>query len=200
MKVGESSRLWPPHCCVPAFVKAALRQLGVDCPGDEAFARFLGVRVAPGQENPFGLTFATETHPAGISAGDAERQINRLCRSLQVPIYFRHVPFRSIAFGLWEDVLQTARRSSAVVGVGVDYHQLEKIEPDRSALHVLRIVECRRNTVKLYDDSGESVPTCFEISHDRLERAVIAASDGYWILGSAECMSLPYVLPWSALP
>ncbi|NVJ09747.1 hypothetical protein HUW63_31560 [Myxococcus sp. AM001] len=196
MMVESRPWLWPPQCCVPAFVHAALVRLGVPCSVPEALPSILGVRVRPDQENPLGLALATDAHPPGIRGADAEREVNQMCLELGLPFRLRRIPFNTIQWDAWEDVLITALNRKAIVGVGVDYHVLMSTEPIRSAQHVLRVDQWRADAVGLFDDSGETVPPHFEIGHEQLRRAVMAISDGLWIIGQGPDLSLPFTLPW----
>ena len=200
MIVELDARQWPDQCCVPAFVHAALLRLGVACPVPEALPGILGVRVPPGQENPLGLPLSDDEHPAGVTAVDAERAVNRMCRELNLPIRLRRVPFLTITFDLWEDVLAAALDRGAVVGIGVDYRVLAKADPLSSAQHVLRVVSLQEDALELFDDSGESNPPRLHVDRDRVHRAVLAISDGLWIMGRERDLTLPYTLPWSDGP
>jgi hypothetical protein len=198
--VDLQPRLWPAQCCVPAFIHAALVHFGITNLVPEALPSILGVRVRPDQENPLGLALANDAYPPGISGADAEREVNRVCRDLGLPIRLRRVPLNSIAFDLWEDVLVAALESGAAVGVGLDYHVLTGADSLRSAQHVLRVVSLREDTFELFDDSGEMVPPHSYVGGDRLHRAIVAIPDGLWIVGRKRDLALPLTLPWSDCP
>jgi hypothetical protein len=190
-------RLWPPQCCVPAFMYAALVQLGVECPVPNAIPSILGVRVRSDDANPLGLALADAAHPPGIRGEDAEREVNRMCRDLELPIRLRRIPFNTVIEDLWEDILDTALAREAVVGVGVDYKILTGgAVPDGSAQHVLRVLRFNRDGLTLFDDSGESVPPMIDLEVARLRSAVLAILDGLWIVGPTAALNFAHTLPW----
>lgn len=190
-------RIWPPQCCVAAFVHAAFVQFGVECPYPETIPGILGVRVRPDQPNPLGLALADALHPAGIRGADAEREINRMCREIGSPLRLRRVPFGTIVEELWMDVLDDALSRRAVVGLGVDYHTLMTTEsPERSAQHVLRVLERLEETLSLFDDSGESVPPSFTVDPAQVRVASRRINDGLWIMNPGKDLNFKHTLPW----
>lgn len=191
------SRIWPPQCCVPAFVHAALVQLGEDCPYPETIPGILGVRVRPDQENPLELALADASHPPGIRGADAEREFNRMCREIGSVLRLRRVPFNTIVGELWIDVLDDAMSRGAVVGLGVDYHVLmTRGTSDRSAQHVLRVLGREGQLFTLFDDSGESDPATIMVDTERLHAAVLPIHDGLWIVNSVTELNFAHTLPW----
>lgn len=190
-------RRWPPQCCVPAFVHAALMQLGVECPVPDAIPGILGVRVRSDQANPLGLALADAAHPPGIRGVDAEREVNRMCRDLELPFRLRRIPFNTVFDDLWESILDTALSRKLIIGVGVDYKILTGgALPDRSAQHVLRVLSRNGDTLTLFDDSGESIPPMMDIDTTRLRFAVLAILDGLWIMGPPAALNFTHALPW----
>ncbi len=190
-------RVWPPQCCVPAFVHAALVQLGEDCPYPETIPGILGVRVRPDQENPLELALADPAHPPGIRGVDAEREVNRMCREIGSVLRLRRVPFNTIVGELWIDVLDEAMSRGAIVGLGVDYHVLvSRGASDRSAQHVLRILGREGQLFTLFDDSGESDPATILVDAERLRAAVLPIHDGLWIVNSVTELNFAHTLQW----
>ena len=188
---------WPPQCCVPAFVHAAFLQLGVACPVPQAMPSVLDIRVGPDQANPLGLALANSEHPPGIRSKDAEIRINQMFIELGVPFRFCHIPFNTVFGDLWEDILNEALSSGAVVGVGVDYNVLiEKGSVDALAQHVLRVQSRDGNMLSLFDDSGESTPPQMEVTSERLRSAVLAVRDGLWIIGQPNALHFTHAFPW----
>lgn len=193
----ESCR-WPPQCCVPAFVHAALLMHGVTIAHPDVLPGILGVRVRPDDDNPLSLPAADAENPPGVAAARADATINRLLRDLATPLRSRRIPFSHVSLGLWEDVLDAALSRSITVGLGLDYGVLIGRLNDRSAQHVLRVVERIPRALHLFDDSGESTPSSFTVDLDRVERAALAISDGFWMIGPAQELDLPGTLPWTA--
>lgn len=187
-------RVWPPECCVPAFVHAALLSFGVGLADVDALPARLGVRIRPDQKNPLGLALATDSNPPGIRAVDADREINKLFAELQVPLAFRRVPFLEITLDLWDEVLKTALDRKIVTALGLDYTVLTGLPGSQSAQHVMRVKAQTRDSVQLLDDSGESEPANFAWVH--VESAVLAVPDGFWMIGRAADLDLPWTLPW----
>lgn len=159
----------------------------------------LGVRVRPDQDNPLGLAIADHRYPPGISAADAEREINRLFAELELPLRFRLVPFLEVALGLWEDTLDAALAKRVVVGLGVDFGVLMQRTTPRSAQHVLRVLARDGNHLDVVDDSGETTPARFSVTMDRATKAVLAIPDGFWMIGAEQDLHLPFTLPWGPI-
>ena len=192
-----SLRNWPPQCCVPAFVHAALVQLGVDCPFPQTIPGILGVRVRPHQDNPLGLALTDELHPAGIRGSDAEREVNRMCREIGSALRLRRVPFRTIVEELWTEVLDEAMARGAVVGLGLDYPTLmATAASDRSAQHVLRVLGRSGERLDLFDDSGESIPATMSVIEARVRTAALRIGDGLWIVGRGDHLNFTHTMPW----
>jgi hypothetical protein len=190
-------RAWPPQCCVPAFVHAALVKFGVDCAYPETIPGMLDVRVLPDQKNPLRLRLADATHPPGISGADAEREVNRMCADLKLPVRLRRVPFNTIQAELWEDVLDAALASGAVAGIGVEYNLLMGTTMSkRSAQHVLRVLHRDARSLRLFDDSGESEPAAITVDLERVRSSVLPIGDGLWIMNDKSRLNMPYTLTW----
>lgn len=186
---------WPAECCVPAFLHGAMVVKGVGLAFPEVLPSILGVRVSPHQDNPLGLALADDYHPPGIRAEDAQREINRFFSELELPLCFRLVPFLQITLGLWEDVLDAALARGVAVGLGVDFGVLLERSMPRSAQHVLRVLAHKGDHLEVVDDSGESTPARFVVTTDRANSAVLAIPDGFWMVGTAEELHLPFTLP-----
>lgn len=191
------SRSWPPECCVPAFLHSALLVKGIEIEVPDALPSLLGVRVRPDQLNPLDLAIADNEHPAGIRASDAEREINRLFVELQLPLFFRRVPFLEVELGLWEDTLAEALSRGVVVGLGLDFSVLTRRPAVRSAQHVMRVLKMAGNELELADDSGEADRLCMRVTMDHASQAVLAIPDGLWLVGSEEDLKLPFTVAWS---
>lgn len=180
---------WPPHCCVPAFVHAALLHYGVSVKVPETLPSILGVVVGPNDANPLALPIS-RSQIRGVTASEARQRINQLFIELGLPVRFRHVPLKHIDFGLYEDVLECALARELVVGVGVEYSRLAASE--RRSQHVLRVLRTTNHRVSLFDDSGETEPAHLTAHWDDLERAILAAPDGFWLVGLPEQLALQH--------
>lgn len=188
--------VWPPECCVPAFVCFALDHFGLECSYPQTLPAILGVKVHADQDNPLHLPIATSASPVGIRAADAEREINRLFSELGSPVTFRRIPFDEVTFGLWEDVLESALSRDIVVGLGVDYAVLTGKPVRRPARHLVRVTQQAGDYLSLYDDSGEMGTAAFQCSIDTARSAVQAVPDGFWMIGVPDDLQLPLTLPW----
>lgn len=164
----------------------------------ETLPSILGVRVRPDQDNPLGLMLADHRYPPGIRAADAEREINRLFVELQLPLRCRRVPFLEIGLGLWEDVLDAALNKNVVVGLGVDFGALTQRTMLNKAEHVLRVLAHNGDHIEVVDDSGEFTLGSFNVTTDRMSRAVLAIPDGFWMIGAGQDLQLPFTSPWEA--
>jgi hypothetical protein len=158
----------------------------------------LGVRVRDGEDNPLCLGIADPSTPAGLRADDAERAINQLFRDIDAPLRFRRVPFREIAMGLWQEVLDAALERGVVVGLGVNFSILRGHSIQRSAQHVLRVLSRRQEELELFDDSGETTPARFSVPTERACAAVLAIPDGFWMVGPEQALHLVHTLPWNS--
>lgn len=193
---GFPTRIWPPECCVPAFVHNAMVVKGVALDVPDILPSKLGVRVRPDQDNPLGLALADDRYPPGIRSADAEQDINRCFVELGITLRFRHIMFLAIALGLWEEVLDVALARSVVVGLGVDFGVLMKRTSTSPAEHVQRVISRNGDRLELVDDSGETIPARYSASTDQISRAVLAIPDGFWMIGAKHDLQLPYTLPW----
>ena len=187
---------WPPQCCVPAFLYAAIRELGIPFDKPEQLPAMLGVRVVRNDANPLGLLTAETTLSAGISAANAAKAIEIFLRNNATTLRFRHIRLCEITLGLWEDVLREALRRNVIVGIGVDYSVLSGRQSDERSLHVFRVSSIEQSTLTLSDDSGECEPRVFDVPWYAAEHATVAANDGLWLIGSVLSLKLPYTLPY----
>ena len=63
---------WPPSCCVAAFVAKALEHFGHSLLDRSQLARELGIRVGPGQVNPWDLPVEIDPNLQGLIVSDAK--------------------------------------------------------------------------------------------------------------------------------
>lgn len=193
-----TAHVWPPECCVPAFLHGAMLAKSVAVAEPSALPRILGVRVRPGQDNPFGLALADSHHPPGIRAKDAEAGINRLFADLGLPLRCRRVPFLEIGLGLWEELLDAALAKGIVVGLGLDFNVLTRRSIPSSAEHVLRVLGRSGRHLEVIDDSGEATPALRRVTTEDAAKAVLAIPDGFWMIGAEIDLRLPLTSPWEA--
>ncbi|SFH52803.1 hypothetical protein SAMN04488020_12021 [Palleronia marisminoris] len=193
------TRIWPPHCCVPAFVHAALVQHGVEFPFPETIPGLIGVRVDPSQDNPLKLALADAAHPPGIRGADAELEVNRMFADLELDLRLRRVRFDSLKAELWVDVLDAALSSGAAVGIGFDYnHFMGRTTPKAAAQHVLRVLYRDVGSLTLFDDSGEAKPATINADFQRVKSAVLSIRDGFWIINDRTRLDFPHVPMWQS--
>jgi|GEM_PF-2530344 len=188
---------WPPECCVPAFVHAAIIKFGIECPYPAVIPGILGVKVHAGQQNPLGLKLVNDEQPSGITAADADREINIFLAELGGKLAFERVPFSTIVFGMWEEFLELALARDIVVGVGVDYEVLIGKPLKFPAQHIVRILEKNKEQLVLWDDSGETDPPQLLTSTDIVRDAVYAISEGFWMIGPAFSLKAVKTDLWS---
>ncbi|WP_370234660.1 MULTISPECIES: hypothetical protein [Henriciella] len=174
---------WPPQCCVAAFLNAGLNTFNVPCSTPAVLPSVLGIRVGPDDANPLSLCVAGPGETIGITAKAAALSINRFLSELEAPIRFLHIPFNTIPFGLYSSVLYNALHLGIVIGAGVDYLSLEPNAATKPVRHVFRVSQADAQTATLVDDSAERSPAEFSISLEQLEKAVLAARDGWWLIG-----------------
>ncbi|KDA02484.1 hypothetical protein HOC_10829 [Hyphomonas oceanitis SCH89] len=109
--------------------------------------------------------------------------INRLLSEIGAPIAFRHLPFRKIPFSMYDDALERALGLGLVVGAGVDYAKMPNSQTRVRSQHVFRVVTFKSGSVHLFDDSGECSPPELNLGFEDLTKAIIAAGDGWWLIG-----------------
>jgi hypothetical protein len=186
--------LWPPRCCVPAFVYAALARNGISA-DPLSLPCLLGVEVSIGDKNPLGLP-VSQNGTWGMTSEAANGRINRLFQELGLPLAFRHVPFNEIALESYENVLEQAFSRSVVVGIGLNYNLLANVTRVEPVRHVIRVISNRGSNLKLFDDSLEHSCSEFTVPWDKIERAVLNILDGYWLIGRRPALALDHTLPW----
>lgn len=182
-RIRISNERWPAHCCVPAFVHAALRANDIHLKEPASLPILLGVHVGADDNNPLDLPIAKTDDVRGVTVSVAERLIQALLDDLKLPIFFRYIPFNEIPLGLYEDVLQETLNMSFIVGLGVDVSKLNIARCQDKALHVFRVVNFNQNYVTLFDDSLECSPPELTCAWDEVERSILAANGGFWLLG-----------------
>ena len=188
----ENDGRWPPQCCVPAFVFGGLSHLGAKINAPLVLPSFLGVRVGPQDSNPLGLPVARMNETTGITASAATIAIATVLAGIDGNFGFRHLPFSKIEFGLYEDVLRHALDRGVVVGVGVKWSELRTSGSDESPLHLLRVTSFDEGVLTLFDDSHELEVPRFQQDWRNVERAILAAGDGFWLLGNSTNLHVPH--------
>ena len=186
---------WPPHCCVAAFVHAALIEHSIPFEAPAALPSLLGIRVDEGDYNPLMLPIAPPGYVSGLTAAEASLTINKLFRELNLEISYRHIPLNEVMLGLTEDVLSSALQRRLVVGLGVNYSHFYCSRAMADALHVFRVTSFTGNRVILFDDSRELDPPTFGKPWREAELASLAISDGLWLIGKVEDLQLPHTMP-----
>jgi len=181
--------VWPPCCCVAAFVEAALREFGHGVDDRRALAAELGIRVGERDGNPWDLPIEADSERRGLLKADAERRLPSVLRKYDADLRFRHVPFNMVTLRLYPELLAQALEQGCVVGVGVDMALLRCEQG--SLRHVLRVQgPSSESRVTLLDDSRASPPARMESDWERVERAVRHIDDGFWIIGRRDRMQL----------
>lgn len=191
------SDCWPPHCCVAAFVAAALQNYGLRSVGRPEIARRIGVRVGINDENPFQLSTTEQSDQTGLAPAYAAVTINKMLAECNTGLAFRHVRFDQIALDGEQQVLEEALRRSVVVGVGVDYSLIESNHP-LSQRHLFRVCGMEGEQVCLVDDSRGSRLENVILQWDQLEAATKSIGDGWWMIGRTDQLSFSRTLPWPA--
>lgn len=181
---------WPPYCCVPAFFDAALRKLGFQVPVREILAKKLGVTVAPHAPNPWGLAVARDEESSGVTALGAALAARAILAEIDEDLAFRHVSFKTIAFGLYADVAIKALTRDIEVGIG-----LGRTAPVSSGQiyerHVMHVVGVENDGICLRDDCTPSRASSSILSWDDLEPRVLSVSSGFWMVGRQQDMQFP---------
>lgn len=173
-------RKWPPQCCVPAFVVAALEAMGNPIPVPEAMAHVLGVRVGAKDANPYALAIAQTHTELGVSPANAVPRIEEAIAELGAPVRFEHVLLSFVARDGVDEFVEHALAEGAIVGIGVQYDRIDDEAPP-SALHLLRIEALSHGQAIVVDDSGEAASRRMILPFERVIVGARAAGDGFWI-------------------
>lgn len=186
---------WPPCCCVAAFVAKALECLGDSKIDRSLIARQLGLKVGPTDENPWGLEVIHDPDFRGLTVTEAEQSIGAVLAAHSHGLAFRHIPFNTVTFELYQNVLEEATAKGCIVGVGFDYGRLTGKPGLRR--HIARIIAGPdERSVVLLDDSAGSSPERYAVDWQALERAVYDIYDGFWIVGPGTGLSFDLTLPY----
>ena len=124
--------IWPPQCCVPAFLGTAVgfltgtldALLSEDIRRDLATA--VGVVVGPEDANPWGLRVSHRAEEWGVKARNIEGSLDSVesvlgChRGLTLEV----VSFDTIPFQLYEDAVIDIVSHKAIIGISFDYPEL----------------------------------------------------------------------------
>lgn len=191
---NTESYIWPPHCCVAAYVDAAVRILGGTVSDRVSLARELGTTTDPGMENPWHLPVTSEPLSLGVTAMAARQRLPQILQRIDQKLVFRHVPFATIAFEQYPEVFEQALSRGCVIGVGFDYTRL--FGDAVTARHVARAsVGGSSQEVLLFDDSHRALRSVATVAWPALEQAILAIDDGFWIIGERGATSLNHTLP-----
>jgi hypothetical protein len=181
--------------CVPVFVREAVRSLvGVDI-SLEHIADALEARLSPEDPNPRGLSVAVDPTERGVSIAAAERLLSPFLLKISRNLRFRHVPFNTIVFRLYDVVLSEVLDKGGVPGVGYNYALLGG-QPG-TLRHVSRIVGFDGERTVTLLDSTQADQQERSVSWQALEAAVLDVASGYWVIGTQEAMQLTHTLGWS---
>lgn len=188
------SFLWPPQCCVPAFVSAAIEQFGIEPPHQRLIAESLSVGVLESDENPWSLRVVTSYTDAGVKPSHAMRYINNLLREYANKLRFIHVPFLTIAYGLYDEVIAQSLERSVVVGIGLDWSALSNAGAG-GAKHVARVAQMTTKGLQLIDDSSDISPSTLFATWDAVERSAREPLDGLWLIGPPDLLAFASTNP-----
>lgn len=183
----ERGMRWPPQCCVPAFVNAALIVLDQKFKAPQALPVLLDVKVLPFDDNPLGLNVAGEINQAGVSSKQAAIKLKDILKDTKPKLDFFYVGSNHVSFGLHEEFIKDILEQGAVIGLGLDYNILTSQTPnaDLNFRHVLRVIGVKGHTIELFDDSFENEIQTHLVSLGNAILAMQAVNGGYWILGPA---------------
>jgi hypothetical protein len=184
--------VWPPCCCVAAFVFESLRQLGYAVLDRAALARQLGIRVGPDKANPWNLLVDPDPNLQGLLVSDAKRLLPNILKQYDQNLRFRHIPFRTVMFELYAEVLDQALNQGCVAGVG--FNKAVLLAESGTVRHVTRIrpVDDREKVLLLDDTCGVPARRTF-VEWGILEKAVHSVNDGFWIIGRVNRINFDFV-------
>lgn len=145
--------VWPPQCCVPAFLWAAVHGLcdqRVQVPSViemKAAATALKIVVSPEDANPFEFPVSNDPLKWGVKAVDATSRFDAFLSSIGVEkrLNLSLFPINEIDFEAYEEVILELQSTGGIVGIGFDYqYYLEKsglpsLEGLRRGHHLVRL-------------------------------------------------------------
>lgn len=187
---------WPPRCCVPAFVEAAIRHFRITPPNRQLIAEQLSVAVMSADPNPWKFPIVNDIKDTGVKPSEAVLRINELLREHASTLRCRRVPFSTIAFGLYAEVLTQALERNVSIGIGLDWRFIDRQCRD-TARHLTRVLDFKTSSAVLIDDSYCDNSQHWTIDIATLERSVNAVSDGFWIVGPISALSFTYTIPFA---
>jgi hypothetical protein len=124
--------VWPPQCCVPAFLGTAVATLTgtLELLGKERIRRDLavavGVVVSPEDANPWDLRVSQRPEDWGVKVRNIRGSLEPIesvlgCRR---GFILEIIDLDTIPFRLYEDAVIELSRSGSVVGISFDYPEL----------------------------------------------------------------------------
>ncbi len=142
------SPIWPPHCCVPAFLGCAVARLAGDSGAlkDKEIRRKLAtavrVTVGPTDANPWALQVSSDVKEWGVTPEAAKMRLELVESVLGVEhnLVLDFVKFNMVPFEFYEDEVTQFSRRGAVVGISFDYRELVRLSADGTEFHLTRHV------------------------------------------------------------
>lgn len=183
---------WPPCCCVAAFVAKTLEYFGHSLLDRSELARKLGIRVGPEKANPWDLPIETDPNLQGLLVSDAKQRVPVILKRFDPNLRFRHIPFCTVMFNLYKEVLDQAIKQGCIVAIG--FNNAILLSMSGIIRHVARIMPTDDpRTVILIDDTyGTSAPHMI-FDWEQIERAVYSGDDGFWIIGPSDRLKFDFV-------
>ena len=172
--------IWPAHCCVPAFVSAALAHQQEEPPPPGDLARMLDVRVPTGSPNPFALLVSEEPNRFGVSPAVAFPRLGALLERRYPALAGSHLTIDQIPFRMAPEACEQFVAAGVTVGIGLD-NGLVGENRLMGTRHVLRVTGTSSLRVDLMDDSEDGVQ--LSIDWADAEKASLAVNDGFWLIG-----------------
>ena len=177
MDDAVESTAWPENCCVPALLHDAARRFGVTVE-PRALALDVGVRMAEGDENPWGLPVAVGGATPGVELRSVLGRWKSLSLFLTHGLSLEFYPLRDLTIPV-ESWLEA--KHDCYVGIGLDYARYFGATPPRPAKHVLRLVRTVGGRAVVFDPSRPSLGfATWDLR--RLENSIEAVDDGFWII------------------
>ena len=174
---------WPPQCCVAAFLYSALEGQGVKYESPLALPALLGTNVGPGDKNPLNLPINSDKKLRGLTVSRAVATFAEFFKNECMDLAFRYIAFKEVPLALYGDVLKKALSENISVGLGMDVSYLALHTSSVPANHVFRVTAFDGAEVLLVDESGECETRIFKKEIEVIERAVLAADNGFWLVG-----------------
>jgi len=172
---------WPNYTCVLVFFYHSLLKLNYNYSVYD-LAQSLNIRVPTEERNPFNFKYALNIEELGIKSREAEFQINEFLIKKCLPIRLRYIPFNSIPYKMYDNLLVRLLKEDLIIGFGYNYANCKETN-EEIIKHVSFINSFKNDVVEVMDYYIDRKGISWEISYELFVKIVSEVNDGYWVIG-----------------